>query len=371
MELFLSWSKSKSKELALSTRNFLQGMFRNSIKIWMSSESIPYGSMFQGEINAALQRSEKCIAFITADNYKAPWIMYEVGAISKNCIQGNNKNAIIPIMFDKIDKNLLYGNPLDQFQQVKFRKEEIKKLIIEINETVNEFPDRETLVSQFELNWVHYEREINAVLQKHSVTSAAPVTCSFLIDALNKAYFPAPDSGTVIKYENGFETQKFYSVLLENVDKRFWVFGRKNKKLFSADNRGFFSDLERRKNNGFDFKCLFIDPTNEENLEHAQRGVCFKDRLRVCINEASEQLSNNGIDPADVCRFYSCTRSEQIFIVDNVVIYSHVLCDEEGFPFPLTGAPFCVVDIESPIGKKYYQAFTKVWNEDARLFANI
>lgn len=374
MKIFLSWSKSKSKEISLAVKSFLEGMFRNSVTIWMSSESITYGSMFLNEIGNALKESDKCFAIITSENYTAPWIMYEAGAIAiRNYHKSNSnaKNAVIPILFDEIEDNKFRGNPLDQFQRLIFNRNNLNKLVKEINDNTNAFPNSDTLETQFNLNWNLLSESVNNILKSHTINSNSPVTCDFLLNALEKVNFPTPDCGPVIRYESGFETQKLYEVLLENADKRLWLFGRKNRKLFSTENREFFKNLNRKRNNGFDFRCLFISPVNNPSIERAQGGGNFKSKLEVCINEAKNQLSYSGINFNDVCRFYTCERTDEIIIIDNVVLYSHITYADDNYPNPLTKADFYVLDIESPIGRRYCGKFEAVWNSSKSIELNI
>lgn len=363
MKVFLSWSKPKSKELATATKEFLEGLFRGTITVWMSSESISYGSMSILDINVALKGSEKCIAFITEENINSPWIMYEVGSIAgKQYLESemNIGNAVVPIVFDNLDSKYFISHPLNQFQRMTFCKEDMYKLVKQLNAKTNAFPDDITLEKQFNLNWTGLNKSIKNILQSYSLKGRAPITCDFLIDAFEKANFPVPDCGPIVKYDTGFETQKLYDVLLKNVDKRFWIFGRKNRKLFSTENRQFFQDLSRRQKNGFDFRCLFIDP-NSDTVSKAQRGANFEDKLMVCLKEAQEVLASNGISAKDVCKLYSCERTDEIIVVDNAIVYSHITYAPDEFPHPLTQSPFFILDIENPIGRKYYQNFENVW----------
>lgn len=362
MTIFLSWSKPKSREIAFETKKFLEGLFRNQVKIWMSSESIPFGSMSMLDINSALKSSDKCITFITEENFNNPWLMYEAGAVaSRNYLENQkNEDAVIPIVFDNLPSNIFYGHPLNQFQRLNFNKESMHKLIIQFNKRINAFSDEKILNTQFNLNWSILNKNVKSILRKYSLNTKKCVTCEFLIDAFEKEKFPTPDRGPIIKYDSGFETQKLYEVLLKNVDKRLYVFGRKNRKLFSTENRSFFSDLDRRIKNGFDFKCLFIDPSCEK-AEKAQRGNNFQNKLISCLNEAHEVLKNNGIQPQNICRLYDCDRTDEIIIIDNAVLYSHITYSNDDYPYPLTKAPFYILDIDNPIGQKYFNRFNDVW----------
>lgn len=364
MTIFLSWSKTKSKELANAMKIFLEGMFRDQIKIWMSSESISFGAMSMLDINEALKNSDKCIAFITEENINAPWIMYETGAVaSKNYLKDKNENvdAVIPIVFDDILDTAFSGHPLNQFQRMHFNKLSVHKLIRQLNDKIKAFPNESILNTQFNLNWNVLNKSVHTTMQKFSLKNKGCVNCEFLIEAFEKENFPKPDCGSIIRYDSGFETQKLYDILLKNADKRLYFFGRKNRKLFSAENRCFFDDLNRRKKNGFDFKCLFIDP-NCSNVDKAQKGQNFHNKLIACLREAEETLLQHNINPKEICRMYSCERTDQIILIDNVILYSHITYADDDYPYPLTKAPFYVMDIDTPIGQKYYKQFSDVWN---------
>lgn len=371
MKIFLSWSKEKSKKLAEATKNFLQGMFRDSVSFWISSDSISYGSRHLIDINQALKECDKCIAFLTKDNYNSPWIMYETGAIAgKNDFNATyEKNTIVPIVFDEglKEHKSLKELPLNQFQMLFYDKESFRKLIIQINEEVKEFSNIELLNNQFDLNWGYFNNQVSEILEYHAVHSEVSVTCDFLVDAFENYNFPIPSMGPIIRYDSGFETQQLYNILLNVVDKRFWIFGRKNKKLFSNENRNFFQNINRRSKNGFDFRCLFINPHKKTLLKKAQKGNDFEKRLNGCIYEARNMLNENNVTFDSVCRFYSCEREAEIIIVDNAIIYSHVLFDDDDLPKPFTNAPFYIVDIENALGKKYFQLFLDAWEESSSI----
>lgn len=308
MKLFISWSKEPSKQTAEALRIFIEDLFHDKVETWLSFESIPYGSMFSVEIANALHNSDKGIACLTLNNYSSPWIMYEMGAIKHGRQDKNDgdENIIFPILFDCISKNKFQNNPLSQFQMVDFNQLSMKKLVKQINGKVLSFKNDEALNRQFDLNWSVLENSINKIFERKSIIEDGVLSCQHLIDAFSENKFPNPDKGDIIKYYGGFETQKLYDILLGNADKRLWFYGRKNRKLFSNDNRFFFKDLSRKIQNGFDFRCLFVDPTAITIVEKAQRINNFQESLTICIKNAIEMLTKNGVRPKDVCR--SCCR---------------------------------------------------------------
>lgn len=152
-----------------------------------------------------------------------------------------------------------------------------------------------------------------------------------------------------------------YEILLNNTDKRLWIFGRKNRKLFSTENRDFFEDLERRQKNGFDFKCLFLNPSDVNLHKFAQRGGNFTEKIKYCVDEAKNTLESNNVNFDSVCRFYDCVRTEHIIVIDNVVVYSHINYSDDNYPTPLTKASFYVTDVKNSIGQKLVEKFLDTW----------
>ena len=365
MNIFFSWSKKKSRDLAIATKTFIEGMFRNDIKIWISSENIDYGSMAMVDINKALKNSEMCIAFIVEENLSSPWIMYETGAIAGRKYFENEHEiakAVVPIVFEKIADTKFQSHPLNQFQRLSFNKENFKKLIKQLNNSVKAFNNEDILNTQFNLNWSIFNKSVKAILSSNTTLVKTSVTCEYLMEEFEKFKFPSPIFGPIIKYESGFETQNLYEVLLKNASKRLWFFGRKNRKLFSTENRVFFQELKSAQKRGLDFRCLFLNP-NCEYVEKAQRGVDFKNKLLMCINEAKDVLNSNDVDDKNVCKFYSTQRTDEIIIIDNVILYSHITYSDDEYPYPLTKASFYMISIESDLGKEYYEKFENTWQD--------
>ncbi len=364
MNIFFSWSKKKSRDLAIVTKNFIEGLFRSDIKIWISSEDIDYGAMAMVDINKALKDSDMCIAFIVEENLSSPWIMFETGAIAGRMHLEKNhtiENTVVPIIFDRIADEKFQGHPLNQFQRLVFSKESFKKLVKQLNNIVKTFENDELLNTQFNLNWSILNKLVRGILSPNNTVGKTCVNCEYLMEELDKYKFPSPVFGPIIKYESGFETQNLYDVLLKNANKRLWFFGRKNRKLFSTENRDFFQKLGPAQKKGLDFRCLFLNP-NSENIKKAQRGIEFKNKLLICIKEAQNVLSLNNVNYKSVCKFYSTQRTDEIIIIDNVVLYSHITYSDDEYPCPLTKAPFYMINVESSIGKEYYEKFENAWN---------
>mgnify|MGYP003320746994 CR=1 FL=1 len=119
MNIFFSWSKKKSRDLAIVTKNFIEGLFRSDIKIWISSEDIDYGAMAMVDINKALKDSDMCIAFIVEENLSSPWIMFETGAIAGRMHLEKNHT---------IENTVVYMYNIIRFRRRKMEKINLKDI---------------------------------------------------------------------------------------------------------------------------------------------------------------------------------------------------------------------------------------------------
>lgn len=82
MKVFISWSGARSKAVASKLREWLPDVIQN-IEPWMSRHDIKAGERWDKELSGELNDSKFGIICLTSDNYDAPWILFEAGALSK------------------------------------------------------------------------------------------------------------------------------------------------------------------------------------------------------------------------------------------------------------------------------------------------
>lgn len=68
MKIFISWSKNKSRLLAVETKNFILKVLENKIDIFFSPDMYK-GTAVDNEIHNNLLESDRCIVCITSDNF--------------------------------------------------------------------------------------------------------------------------------------------------------------------------------------------------------------------------------------------------------------------------------------------------------------
>ena len=361
MQIFLSWSGNISKEIAEIFKQMLEDCFYEKISVFMSAKDISLGTNGINTIFNALTQSDMCIAFITPINVNAPWIAFEAGVIagSSNNSKLNVEKRIIPLLFGNIDTQKFNKNPLHNYQYAAASLEKINELCIDIAKQLH-YNDIIKTVKQVEAKTKKYFSEIAKILEQ--IPGTGLLKSKGFVEFLSSEYsFGSSLQGEVAEFENCFETQELYHAILKYVDKQLYILGRKNTKLFSNDNRPFFDDLNRKIQNGFDFKCLFLSPESEY-IYNAQNDSNFVMHLEDRIITAQKMINNEELFKK-ICKGYNIIRNTAIIIADDVVIFSPITYDVNGMPNPLTYADFFVTDKNSEIGKKYLGHFNKIWDE--------
>jgi len=160
MKVFISWSGEESKRIAETLKEWIKYVIQ-SVEPFVSSEDIHKGERWSNDIAKELEETNFGILCVTKDNYKAPWLLFEAGALSK----AMDKALVAPLLFNLRHSDLT-GSPLLQFQTTPFTKDEIKKLVYTINEKcVNKLDDIDKV---FEKWYPDLEESLKKILKDAS-----------------------------------------------------------------------------------------------------------------------------------------------------------------------------------------------------------
>lgn len=164
MKVFLSWSGEKSKKAAELLAKWLPTVLQ-SINPWFSSSDIKAGSRWVNELSYQLGESKVGIICLTPENLKAPWLLFEAGALSKNI----DDSFIIPYLIGFKPSEL--SGPLVQFQSITTSKEENYKLIQTLNRLSDNTLSENVLQKSFEIWWPAFENEIRKLEETKEIIS--------------------------------------------------------------------------------------------------------------------------------------------------------------------------------------------------------
>lgn len=111
MRIFASWSGKPSREIAIILKDWIPNVLQD-VEVYVSSQDISKGERWLNNVNTNLQEHNFGISIVTAENYLAPWILFEAGALAKTL-----NGRLIPLLCG-IDTISMPNHPLTQFQYV-------------------------------------------------------------------------------------------------------------------------------------------------------------------------------------------------------------------------------------------------------------
>ncbi len=355
LNIFISWSGERSRAIAECLTQWLRKVIQVS-KPWMSDFDIEKGERWSEEIGNSLSSHNIGIICVTPENYKASWLIFEAGALSKSL--GDAK--VCPLLLGMSPSEL--SGPLTQFQATVFDKNDFFKLIKTLNSEIDDLKLEEKILKDaFENYWPELEDKIGEITKIEIPGSRTKV--SRVIKAFARYGLPDPVMGSQAFFSSGFESHGLYSTLTEVARDRLYIFGRKNRKLFDKEHRDFFYNLKDRIDEGFDFKLLCLDPQAPEYvIQSAHQDNDLKEQLEECIKSAMDILSKTNIAIEDHIRMYDIQRMTVCIVIDDAVLYSPVVVDEAGRAKKLTKAPFSVINANTEFGKELIKMFKSHWD---------
>lgn len=355
VNVFISWSGVRSKILASALYNWIRKVIQ-PVRPWMSQENIPKGVRWAEEVAKNLKKTHLGIICITPENQDAPWLLFEAGALSKTL----GKSQIYPMLIGMTPRDL--QEPLSQFQATSFTKEDMFKLVKDINDKLGDLRiDDDVLKDSFEIRWIELEKTVRDRIENSEIL-LEPCSARSVLHTLKNDDLIEPMIGRCSHFSKGFESHQLYNSLLPAVKNRLYIFGRKNRKLFDKEHYYFFEKLPDRIKNGFDFRCLFLNPSAPDNIVFLFREpVNFLDELRNSLKQAHNVFKSANLDIRSLCRLYGVHRSVALFVVDNAVLFSPITFGHDGKIEPLTHSPFSICDSETSCGKKFVENFLSTW----------
>jgi len=127
MRIFASWSGKASRDIAILLKDWIPNVLQD-VEVYVSSQDIAKGERWLNNVNSNLQDHNFGISIITAENYVAPWILFEAGALAKTL-----SGRLVPLLCG-VDTIAMPNHPLTQFQYVVAPgQEELLRLIQDIN----------------------------------------------------------------------------------------------------------------------------------------------------------------------------------------------------------------------------------------------
>ncbi len=166
MQIFISWSGERSRQVAEAIRAWLPKVIQ-SVKPWMSDQDIAAGSRWLTEVAGTLNATNVGLICVTPENQHNPWLVFEAGALSRTLEQ----TCVCPVVFDMTPGQLT--GPLTQFQANSVDREGIGKVLSTINKNLGDrMLDAQQLNEILDVWWPKLNEKLEAIHPAPSPTPA-------------------------------------------------------------------------------------------------------------------------------------------------------------------------------------------------------
>ena len=157
MRVFVSWSGERSKAAALGLKSLLEDTFPEALDVFIS-DHIDAGETWARRLESELEQSQFGVLCLTQENFQAPWLLFEAGAISRKF----GSARVVPYLIDELPA-AADRSPLSQFQHVEANREGTFRLVKSIN-AVRENPQIiQKLERLFSRWWPDLEQTLTAL----------------------------------------------------------------------------------------------------------------------------------------------------------------------------------------------------------------
>lgn len=157
MRVFASWSGERSRTVAQGLRSFLQDVLPD-VEVFIS-ENINPGEAWAQRLGTELENSSFGVLCLTEENFQAPWLLFEAGAISKKF----GAARVAPYLVDELPA-AAERSPLAQFQHVRADRNGTLRLAKSINELREKPQPSDRLERSFDRWWPDLEGTLNSLL---------------------------------------------------------------------------------------------------------------------------------------------------------------------------------------------------------------
>ncbi|MDF1818334.1 MAG: toll/interleukin-1 receptor domain-containing protein [Immundisolibacteraceae bacterium] len=158
MKAFVSWSGKYSREVASILKKYLPCILQG-LDVFMSQHDLESGERWGNKLANELNESEFGIICLTNSNLNSPWILFEAGALTKQF-----DGRACSLLLDDLSATDITG-PLSQFQNRKFERSEILKLVIDLNKNMQKPMSESQLGLIFDKWYPDISNEYNKVTE--------------------------------------------------------------------------------------------------------------------------------------------------------------------------------------------------------------
>ncbi len=165
MNIFLSWSGERSKQVAELLKVWLSNVIQAS-EPFLSTKDIDRGAIWFMDIANSLASINIGIICVTEENKNSPWILFESGALTK----GLTSSRVCPFLIDLESTNII-NNPLSQFNHTLPNEEILFELLKTVNKAITDKPLTDVILkNSFETFYPQFKKQFGEIIQRTQST---------------------------------------------------------------------------------------------------------------------------------------------------------------------------------------------------------
>ena len=151
MKVFISWSGDLAHYIAIEFQEWLKKVLQASDS-FVSSEDIGKGTFWSARILEELAKCNAGVIIVTPQNYSAPWLNFEAGAMVNGVGDGSTKPPVCPLLVDVAPSSL--PTPMSLLQVTLLNQDDVIKMVASLSETVTPpLVSREIIKEAVALRW--------------------------------------------------------------------------------------------------------------------------------------------------------------------------------------------------------------------------
>jgi hypothetical protein len=156
MQVFISWSGDKSRNVAEALRQWLPNVLQG-ISPFVSSRDLSAGTRWAVELAEKLKETEFGLVCVTRENQEEPWLNFEAGAIAKKL----EVSRVVPLAIDLAPAEI--NHPLGQFQATRTTKEGLENVVKAMNAASTSPIPADNLVAALDKWWPDLEVDLRKI----------------------------------------------------------------------------------------------------------------------------------------------------------------------------------------------------------------
>lgn len=215
MRIFISWSGESSHYAAEALKAWLTDFFDaiGADDVFLSSEDIAKGEAWFAKLMEVLDQSSIGLLCLTPENRRAPWVLFEAGALAKHL---HAKEArVIPLVIGLARSDL--PSPLNELNAADTSRSDMLRLVRAVNETLVVPLEKGKFERKFAKDWPELEAALAEATQRSRSAAGAPGFDYDVFLSVPMAGWPEHD------YEQGWRgMKKVYDALLDCKLRVYW-----------------------------------------------------------------------------------------------------------------------------------------------------